>query len=208
MMVVLTVSRLSRNLGVFNSLWNMTDTMTTLHPILLTASKLRVTHFVDWHDHYVWIRVALILWDLGTGLVFYETSIEEGLTINTEVGLFPVPIEVWTWHRRCLLAGLNNEQMVSVSAQRDSSWHKRCITVYGNRVAVINDWLLVASELIKVLSLLTCMLVWHCALRILIFFEYNFLTSLLQRLVLKRLLRMLLILEKNRLVCIHYWILL
>ena len=148
MMVVLTVSWLSRNLGVFDSLWNMTDTMTTLHPILLTASKLRVAYFVDWHDHYVWIRVALILRDLGTGLVFYETSIEEGLTFNAEVGLFPVPIEVWTRHWRCLLTGLNNEQMVSVSAQRDSSWHKRCITVYGNRVAVINDWLLVASELI------------------------------------------------------------
>ena len=51
--VVATVSRLSRNLGVFNSLRNVADAMTALHPILLTASKLGVAQFVDGHDHYV-----------------------------------------------------------------------------------------------------------------------------------------------------------
>ena len=205
--VVATVSRLSRNLGVFNSLRNVADAMTALHPILLTASKLGVAHFVDGHDHYVWIRVALVLRDLAAWLVLDQTPIEEWLTICTEAGLFLVAIEIRAGHGGRLLAWLDSEHVVSVSAQR-SSVHERRITVDCNWVAVVHDWLLVTSKLIKVLRLLTCMLVWHCALVILIFFEYNFLTSMLQRLVLKRLLRMLLILEKNRLVCIHYWILL
>lgn len=65
-----------------------------LHPILLTTSEVRVVHFVHRHDHDVGIRVALVLGDLGVGLILGKAPVEERLAIRTVIGLFLVAIKV------------------------------------------------------------------------------------------------------------------
>ena len=92
---IVVVSRLVLgDLGASYRLGCGVHPVAALHPILLTASEVRVVHFVHRHDHDVGIRVALVLGDLRVRLILGEAPVEEWLAIRTVISLFLVAIEI------------------------------------------------------------------------------------------------------------------
>ena len=92
---IVIISRLVLgNLGTSYRLGCVVDAVAALHPILLTTPEVRVVHFINWHNHDVGIRVALILGDLRVGLILREASVEERFAIRRVICLFLVAIEI------------------------------------------------------------------------------------------------------------------
>ena len=92
--IVIIAWLLLGNLGTGNGLGCVVDAVAALHPILLTTPEVRVVHFINWHNHDVGIRVALILGDLRVGLILREASVEERFAIRRVICLFLVAIEI------------------------------------------------------------------------------------------------------------------
>ena len=92
--IVIIARLLLGNLGTGNGLGCVVDAVAALHPILLTTPEVRVVHFINWHNHDVGIRVALVLGDLRVRLILGKAPVEERLAIRTVISLFLVAIKV------------------------------------------------------------------------------------------------------------------